>query len=59
MDVYKLFIRSIIEYCCVVSHSRLTEEHNDKIEHIQKTCFKVILNEMYVDYQSALEMSAL
>ena len=59
LDVYKLFIRSIIEYCSVVYHSRLTEEQSDKIERIQKTCLKVILNEMYVDYQSALEMTCL
>ena len=59
LDVYKLFIRSIIEYCSVVYHSRLTEEQSNKIERIQKTCLKVILREMYVDYQSALEMTGL
>ena len=59
LDVYKLFIRSIIEYCSVVYHSRLTEAQSDKIERIQKTCLKVILNEMYIDYQSALEMTGL
>ena len=37
----------------------MTEEQSDKIERIQKTCLKVILNEMYVDYQSALEMIGL
>ena len=59
LDVYKLFIRSIIEYCSVVYHSRLTEEQSTKIERIQKTCLKVILREMYIDYQSALEMTGL
>ena len=59
IDVYKLFIRSIIEYCSVVYHSRLTEEQSNKLERIQKTCLKIILSEMYVDYQSALEMTGL
>ena len=59
IDVYKLFIRSIIEYCSVVYHSRLTEEQNNKLERIQKTCLKIILSEMYIDYQSALEMTGL
>ena len=43
LEVYKLFIRSIIEYCSVVYHSRLTEEQSNKIERIQKTCLRVIL----------------
>ena len=59
LDVYKLFIRSVIEYCSVVYHSRLTEEQSNKIERIQKTCLRVILSEMYIDYQSALEMTGL
>ena len=59
VDVYKLFIRSIIEYCSVVYHSRLTEEQSNKLERIQKTCLKIILCDMYIDYQSALEMTGL
>ena len=59
IQVYVLYIRSLTEYCSVVYHSRLTEEQSNKLERIQKTCLKVILNEMYVDYQSALEMTGL
>ena len=59
IQVYVLYIRSLTEYCSVVYHSRLTEEQNNKLERIQKTCLKVILSEMYVDYQSALEMTGL
>ena len=59
IDVYKLFIRSIIEYCSVVYHSRLTEEQSNKLKRIQKTCLKIILSEMYVEYESALEMTGL
>ena len=59
LDIYKLFIRSVTEYCSVVFHSRLTEEQSDKLERIQKTCLRVILGDMYIDYTSALEMTEL
>ena len=59
LDIYKLFIRSIPEYCSVVFHSRLTSEQSAKLERIQKVCLKVILGEMYIDYDSALEMCGL
>ena len=56
IDVYILYIRSITEYCSVAFHSSLTVELSDKLERIQKTCLRVILGEMYLDYHSALEM---
>ena len=59
LDIYTLFIRSVTEYCSVVFHSRLTHEQSDKLERIQKTCLKVILGDMYLDYKSALEMTGL
>ena len=59
IDIYILFIRSVTEYCSVVFHSRLTQEQSDKLERIQKTCLKVILTDMYIDYNSALEMTGL
>ena len=59
LDIYILFIRSITEYCSVVFHSCLTLDQSNKLETIQKTCLKVILGEMYVDYSSALEMCGL
>ena len=59
LDIYILYIRSITEYCSVVFHSSLTTELSNKLERIQKTCLRVILADMYVDYPSALEMSGL
>ena len=46
-DIYVLYIRSITEYCSVAFHSSLTVEQSNKIERIQKTCFRVILGKMY------------
>ena len=59
LDIYVLHIRSVAEYCSVVFHSRLTEEQSMKLERIQRTCLKVILSEMYINYESALEMTGL
>ena len=59
LDIYKLFIRSVVEYCSVAFHSSLTTEQRSKLEQIQKTCLRVILGEMYVSYDAALEMCGL
>ena len=59
IDVYILYIRSLTEYCSVSFHSSLTVEQSYRLERIQKTCLKVILGDMYVDYPAALEMTGL
>ena len=59
IDIYKLYIRSIIEYCSVAFHSSLTIEQSDRLERIQRVCLRVILGEMYVGYSGALEMCGL
>ena len=55
LTIYKLFIRSVCEYCSVVFHSSMTQELNDKLEAIQSTALKIILAPKYTDYNSALE----
>ena len=59
LDIYVLFIRSLLEYCCVVWHSSLTVDNQNDIERVQRTCLKVIMADMYISYQSALEMTGL
>ena len=59
IDVYKLFIRSLLEYCCVAFHSSLNLDNIQDIERIQKTALRVIFGEDYQDYQSALRQSGL
>ena len=49
VDIYILFIRSVIEYCSVSFHSSLTQDQTNKLEKIQKICLKVILGENYED----------
>ena len=59
LDVYKLYIRSILEYCSVVWHSTLTVTQNKDIENIQKLCLKIIFGEDYSGYQHALKLTEL
>ena len=54
LDIYVLYIRSLLEYCSVVWHSTLTVEQSHQIENVQKICLKVILGDGYTDYESAL-----
>ena len=59
LDIYILYIRSVTEYCSVAFHSNLSGEQCTKLERIQKVCLKVILGDMYLGYDSALEMCGL
>ena len=59
IELYCLHIRSITEYCSTAFHSSLTQKLSNKIEAIKKTCLRVILGVMQVDYTSALEMCEL
>ena len=52
--IYKLFIRSCLEYCSVVYHSSLTIQQSNSIERVQKVCVKLILAGEYIDYEQAL-----
>ena len=55
IDVYNLYIRSILEYCSVVWHSTLTVQQNKDIENVQKLCMKIILGSEYKNYPQALQ----
>ena len=55
LDVYKLYIRSILEYCSVVWHSTLTVQQSSDIENVQKLCMKIVLGPDYTGYTEALD----
>ena len=55
IDVYVLFVRSLLEYCAVLWHSGLTIDQQNSLERVQKSCLRVILGEEYIDYSNALE----
>ena len=59
IDVYKLFIRSVLEYASVVFHSKLTEDQSKMLESIEKICLKIILAEEYESYLEALKLCSI
>ena len=59
IDVYKLFIRSCLEYCNIVFHSRLTQNQTKMIENLQVLSLKIICGDDYENYKSALRKYSL
>ena len=59
IQIFTLYIRSLLEYCCVSWHSSLTQELTDDIERVPRPAMKVILGPDYTDYNSSLETCGL
>ena len=55
-NIYILYIRSLLEQSCTVWHSGLTAENSEDLERIQKCALKIILQDAYNSYESALSM---
>ena len=53
LDVYTKEIRSILEHAVPVWSSTITKKQSHQIEKVQKTAFKVILENSYTDYYTA------
>ena len=51
---YKQFIRTALEYCSVAMHSSLTEVQSSSLEHCQAVALRVILQDDYLSYETAL-----
>ena len=58
-NIYVLYIRSILEQSCQVWHSSLTLENFQDLERVQKNALKIILQDDYISYSNALEISGL
>ena len=59
IHAYEMYIRSCLEYCSVVFHSSLTKQQEAALERCQAVCLRVILQESYISYSAALEMTGL
>ena len=59
ITIYILFIRSILEYSCVIWHSSITVEECVSLERVQKTALRIILKNDYHDYFTALKLTHL
>ena len=53
LDVYVKEVRSLLEHGVPVWHSGLTRRQSAQIEKVQKTAFKIILENSYLDYETA------
>ena len=52
VNIYILFIRSVLEYACVVWHSSISSEECNNIEHVQKTAVRILIKSDYDNYPS-------
>jgi hypothetical protein len=55
VNIYILYLRSILEQSCQLWHYAITEDEKSELERVQKVACKVILDSRYADYESALE----
>ena len=56
---YKQFVRTALEYCSVAYHSSLTEAQSNTLERCQAVALRIILQEDYETYSSALTLTSL
>ena len=59
VNIYKLYIRSVVEQSCVVWHSSLTKGEILDIERVQKVALRIILKQEYISYENALNSCGL
>ena len=54
VQIYNLYVRSILEFNSCVWHFNITQAENNDIERVQKIACKIILKENYTSYPDAL-----
>ena len=59
VNIYILYIRSVLEQSAVVWHSSITKGEQMDIERVQKCALKIILKEKYDGYENALHSCSL
>ena len=59
VNIYTLYVRSVLEFNCCVWHFNITQEETHDIERVQKNSLRLILKENYTSYESALEATNL
>ena len=59
IEIYTLYIRSILESSAVVWHSSITQEEVIELERVQKVALRIILSNEYENYENALTLTGL
>ena len=55
IEIYKLFCRSVLEYCAPVWSGALTKANTEDIERVQRNALKIIMGASYVNYEECLD----
>ena len=59
VEIYTMYIMSILESSAVVGHSSIPKGEEIEIERIQKVALIIILNKNYDNYEDALSLTGL
>ena len=59
LEISCLYIRSVVEQACVVWHRSLNKGEELDIERVQKVAMRIILQENYLSYAHALEITGI
>ena len=59
VQIYILYIRSVVEQSAVVWHASITTGEQKDLERIQKVALRLILGENYTTYNEALKQTGL
>ena len=59
VEIFVLYIRSIVEQSAVVWHSSITKGERKDLERVQKVALKIMLKESYTTYEEALQKTGL
>ena len=59
VNIYTLYVRSVLEFNSCVWHFNITKEESHDIERVQRNSLKLILKEQYKTYENALEVTKL
>ena len=59
VQLYILYIRSIVEQSAVVWHSSITKGEQKDLERVQKVALRIILKDDYAYYENALRLTGL
>ena len=59
LNIYILYIRSILKQSCQVLHSYLAIENMQNFERLQKNALKMISQDSFQDYSNVLDISGL
>ena len=51
VNIFVLYIRSILEQNCQVWHFAISQEEKSDLERVQKVAMKIILQERYISYE--------